>query len=430
MLISCILPTYNRRRFLPQAIRCFLAQDYAEKELVIVDDGADSVADLVPDDPRIRYFRHEARQAVGAKRNFACREARGDVLVHWDDDDWSAPWRLRYQVEQLLEAKADICGLNRVLFYAPEEQKAWEYIYPHGQRPWVYGASLCYTRAFLQAHPFPEIRVGEDTRFVWADARSKVHALADSRFLVALIHGGNTSPKRTADPRYQPRPISDVERLFGEDAAVYSARRPGAVAAKPRALISAALGIGDILRVTPLIRVAHGLGFEVDVLLATDYPEVAQLVEGAREIRRVFQVPSGRGRAGGGSTEALPDEVAARDYEVAMFTAWSAPLRTRVRARRSLAFDRTRWLADGDSRSVERLARELGWDGEMPAPFATASARHFARETRGQCEGLGASIDTSSQLLVGKLTLDESSDGITSRALEPAKSVLGSHLDT
>ncbi len=378
--VTCIMPTAERRRFVPQAIRYFLAQDYPERELVIVDDGASSVEDLVPDDPRIRYFRHPARQPVGAKRNFACHEARGELIAHWDDDDWSAPWRLSYQVEQLAKAQADICGLNRALFYAPEEGKAWEYVYPPGQRPWVYGASLCYTRAFWQAHPFPEIRVGEDTRFVWADVRAKIHVLPDPSFLVALIHQGNTSPKRTGDARYQPRLAAEVERLIGGDLTYCSASRRNAVATelatrKPRALISAALGIGDILRVTPLIRVAHRLGYDVDVLLATDYPEAAKLLEGAPEVHRLFHAPSARG--GGGRHMATPPGVVAEDYDMAAFTAWSASLGERVRARRKLKFDRARWLAEGDSRSVERIARELGWEGDMPEPFAMASARRF-----------------------------------------------------
>jgi ADP-heptose:LPS heptosyltransferase/glycosyltransferase involved in cell wall biosynthesis/SAM-dependent methyltransferase len=368
------MPTADRRSFVPGAIRCFLAQDYPEKELVIVDDGAESVADLIPDDPRIRYFRSGTRQLVGAKRNRACREASGPVLVHWDDDDWSAPWRLRYQIDQLYETSADICGLNRVWFYAREEKRAWEYVYPSRQKPWVYGASLCYTRAFWQKHPFPEIRLGEDTRFVWADAKARVHALADSRFLVALIHEKNTSRKRTADSRYQPRDIAGIERLLGQDAAgFFSPDTIRMKSVKPRALISAALGIGDILRITPLIRAAHGLGYEVDALLATDYPEAAKLLEGAPEIHRVFQVPSARCRDGVTMVEGLKDS----DYDVAAFTSWSAPLRQRVRSRRALAFDRAQWLKEGDSRSVERIARDLGWQGAMPEPFAMASARRF-----------------------------------------------------
>jgi two-component sensor histidine kinase len=44
---------------------------------------------------------------------------------------------------------------------------------------------------------------------------------------------------------------------------------------------------------------------------------------------------------------------------IAAFTTWSAPMRKRVRARRALAFDRAQWLKEGDSRSVERIARNL-----------------------------------------------------------------------
>jgi hypothetical protein len=31
--VSCIMPTADRRKFVPAAIRLFLAQDYADKEL-------------------------------------------------------------------------------------------------------------------------------------------------------------------------------------------------------------------------------------------------------------------------------------------------------------------------------------------------------------------------------------------------------------
>ena len=55
-LASCIMPTANRRQFVPEAIRYFLAQDYPNKELIVIDDGATTVGDLMPDDERIRYI--------------------------------------------------------------------------------------------------------------------------------------------------------------------------------------------------------------------------------------------------------------------------------------------------------------------------------------------------------------------------------------
>src|SRR5262245_2838278 len=69
MKVSCIMPTANRRRFVPSAIRYFVTQDYADKELVILDDGEDAIADLVPYDARIRYIRETPPRLIAAKRN-------------------------------------------------------------------------------------------------------------------------------------------------------------------------------------------------------------------------------------------------------------------------------------------------------------------------------------------------------------------------
>src|ERR1051325_9116597 len=100
-LVSCIMPTHNRRACVPRAIRCFLQQDYVPCELVILDDGTDPVADLVPADPRIRYRRVEAFASLGTKRNRCVEESRGELIAHWDDDDWHAPHRLQSQVQTL-----------------------------------------------------------------------------------------------------------------------------------------------------------------------------------------------------------------------------------------------------------------------------------------------------------------------------------------
>src|SRR5690349_11912252 len=105
-LVSCTMPTRNRRRFVSQAISYFLRQDYRPRELIVVDDGEDAVGDLVPSDDQVRYVRLEQRLSLGAKRNLACGLARGELIAHWDDDDWSAPHRLSAQVEQLLDAQA------------------------------------------------------------------------------------------------------------------------------------------------------------------------------------------------------------------------------------------------------------------------------------------------------------------------------------
>ncbi|AKJ02882.1 Glycosyltransferase [Archangium gephyra] len=215
-LVSCIMPTANRRPFIPLALRNFLQQDYPARELVIVDDGSDPIADLVPEDPRIRYVRVPQRMSLGAKRNLACREARGDIIVHWDDDDWSAAHRLRYQVPALLQARAAVCGVSRVFFHQPATGRSWQYVYPPGARPWMAGSSLCFTKDFWRGHPFPDINIGEDARFLWSDPNRPLVDLADNSFFVAMIHAVNTDPKRVEQRFWHPHPTEAIRTLMGE----------------------------------------------------------------------------------------------------------------------------------------------------------------------------------------------------------------------
>ena len=225
-LASCLMPTHNRRQFVPKAIEFFLRQDYAHRELIIVDDGTDAIEDLVPDDARLRYFRQGRKSTIGAKRNFACAQARGEILVHWDDDDWMAERRLSYQIQNLLKEKADLCGLEQLLFYEPGTGRAWQYTYSPRGAPWLAGGTLCYTKSFWRSNPFAEVNVGEDTRFVWSRRAKKMLALPDHTFYVALIHARNTSAKSTRDKRWQPFSTENIRRLLGEDWNFYAARWP------------------------------------------------------------------------------------------------------------------------------------------------------------------------------------------------------------
>ena len=141
----------------------------------------------------------------------------------------------------------------------------------------------------------------------------------------------------------------------------------------PTALVSAALGLGDLLRVTPLVSVCARLGYDVDLLVAPDYADAVSLFEGAPEIRRVFFTPSPWSK----STAERLDGLHRERYDVATFTWWSQTLRRLVHADRVLTFERASWLRDGDTACVERLARALGWSDALPPLFAMPSDRQF-----------------------------------------------------
>lgn len=220
-MISCIMPTYNRRKFVPHAIEYFLRQGYPQKELIIIDDGSDCIKDMIPDSPVISYYRLDKKISLGAKLNLACEYAQGNIIANWDDDDWYAPRRLSYQAEALKSEKIFICGINNLLYYDLFRHKAFNYIYPSGQRPWLIGSSLCFKKQFWQLNHFEDIDVGMDGLFVWKAASQNIDILTDSTFSVHMIHRNNVSPKNTNSIWWHSYPVEEIKRIIGKDWPIY-----------------------------------------------------------------------------------------------------------------------------------------------------------------------------------------------------------------
>lgn len=96
------MPAYNALPYIGQAIQSVLDQDYAEVELIVVDDGSN---DGTPDEAR----RYGARVRVieqknggpAAARNCGVKAAHGDFLAFLDADDVWLPGKLRSQVDYL-----------------------------------------------------------------------------------------------------------------------------------------------------------------------------------------------------------------------------------------------------------------------------------------------------------------------------------------
>src|SRR5262249_1663912 len=86
---SVVLPTRDRRDFLPRAIESVQQQSYGNWELLIVDDGSvDGTAEFLAGvaDERLRCFRHHGAGACAA-RNVGLAQARGDLIAYLDDDN-------------------------------------------------------------------------------------------------------------------------------------------------------------------------------------------------------------------------------------------------------------------------------------------------------------------------------------------------------
>src|SRR5262245_7442429 len=161
-LVSCIMPTYNRRRFIPQALRCFAHRTYRNAELIVVDDSERSVRSLCEGVDGVRYLRVRVSN-TGAKLNMGIEAARGDVLQKIDDDAYYGPRFLQSSVQHLLGRDPARTVVTRCCFLTLVRSDG---ILRHSGHGWAAGGGFCFFRDLWRRIPFRDINVSSDSRFL------------------------------------------------------------------------------------------------------------------------------------------------------------------------------------------------------------------------------------------------------------------------
>jgi glycosyltransferase involved in cell wall biosynthesis len=215
VLVSCIMPTCNRQGLIPVALKCFLSQDWPDKELVVVDDGAAGVGGLVKQlVPEAVYIYLAEKQVIGVKRNLACDAAGGEVICHFDDDDWSAAGRVRDQVMRLLESGKQMAGYHSVTYW--NGVRAYRYASPVPD--YAVGATMCYRRSFWHAHRFPAKDYAEDNDLVYkARDEGQLIAVDARQMMIVRSHELCTSsPEKLKQNTWPEVPRESLPREFFE----------------------------------------------------------------------------------------------------------------------------------------------------------------------------------------------------------------------
>jgi glycosyltransferase involved in cell wall biosynthesis len=124
--ISVIIPAYNAEKYLAEAIKSILAQNYTPLEIIIVDDGSqDNTATVAQSfGALVRYF-HQANEGAAAARNFGVQHARADWLAFLDADDLWTENKLATQVTALqADPTLDVIFGHARNFIQPDEPAA------------------------------------------------------------------------------------------------------------------------------------------------------------------------------------------------------------------------------------------------------------------------------------------------------------------
>lgn len=99
MLVSIVIPTYNRAATICGSVESALRQTYGNIELIVVDDGSTDDTSAVLKDymTRIKFVRQE-NAGPSAARNRGVAESKGEIIAFLDSDDHWMPDKIERQV--------------------------------------------------------------------------------------------------------------------------------------------------------------------------------------------------------------------------------------------------------------------------------------------------------------------------------------------
>jgi len=136
-IVSVVLPTFNRLRFLRPAIESVYAQTFADWELIIADDGSDvetrQYLQSLAGDARVVvvWLPHTGRPSI--VRNAALARAAGEYIAFLDSDDLWATRKLERQIETL-RARVN-CRWSYTAFL--QVDGSGNPLPEEAQRPWI-----------------------------------------------------------------------------------------------------------------------------------------------------------------------------------------------------------------------------------------------------------------------------------------------------
>lgn len=210
-LVCAVMLTKDRPEMAKRAVECFRSQTYQQKELLVFDNGVERFEMDWRFERRIFFAHDPSLFRIGALRNKANACMTADILIHWDDDDFSHPNRIAEQVALLQASGKQAVGYRDMLFWRdpkpnslPHGLAEWEcecddclgaaWLYSNNDPRYCLGTSLCYWRETWERRPFPDISRGEDKAWL-----REVNSLGISS--LGVSYESDRLNKDTMDPR-------------------------------------------------------------------------------------------------------------------------------------------------------------------------------------------------------------------------------------
>ena len=198
--VSIVTPTYNRRRFIPSLIKMVKNQTYPRDrmEWVVFDDGQEDVRDLFESNkdnlPTLNFIWSEDKMTLGEKRNRLNKEAKGEIIVAMDDDDFYFPERVTDAVRALtMNPTIQLAGSSEAYMFFTDKKEIWKagpYFKGHATN-----GTMAWTKQYADTHKYDEyVAFAEETSFL-EKYKNPLIQLKAKRVMLVISHSDNTFDK-------------------------------------------------------------------------------------------------------------------------------------------------------------------------------------------------------------------------------------------
>ena len=198
--VVIIVPTYNRRSFIPNLLYTFYNQTYNSDKLtmLIADDGSDSVEDLLKNKKRVIYKRFDEKMPLSTKRNWLNDNAKGDIIVCWDDDDYYSLNYVKHVVGKLNSSQCIMSGSSTTYQYYPDTGKI--YSTPFFGPNHTCNGMTSYKKEYLKTHRYEDGKSWAEEKGFMNNYDTKVVQLNKFGLNIVVNHSTNTYDRISTIP--------------------------------------------------------------------------------------------------------------------------------------------------------------------------------------------------------------------------------------
>ncbi len=200
MLVSVVIPVFNRDKFLKKCLNSVFNQTMSDYEVIVVDDGSTDGTREILDKyaRRIKLYFQENNRGVSCARNQGVELSRGEFVVMIDSDCIADPDWLTELIKPFYQDKNIMIVGGRVVDMPARNY--WQMVnngfntfvaHDSGYIKRVIGCNMAFRREFVLRHPYNErlkFAAGDDTELCWQCRRHGYKVFYTHQAIVSHSH--------------------------------------------------------------------------------------------------------------------------------------------------------------------------------------------------------------------------------------------------